>query len=406
MIDRRPAAIARCRSADDVVAALARARAERLEVTVRGGGHNVAGTAVADGALMIDLSPLRYVNVDPAARRARVGGGATWGDVDRATQAHGLAVTGGMISTTGVGGLTLGGGLGWLMGRHGLTVDNLAGAEVVLADGALVHACTNKQEELFWALRGGGGNFGVVTEFELELHPVGPEVMCLRTGAPLAQGADVLRAYRELTSDAPDLLTANASLIHDETGAPIAAILGCSLDASLELPPRFETAPMPYAQLNSLLDAAYPRGAHNYWKSAFLRELSDDAIDALVAAHAECPSPMGAIVLEHLHGAATRVPVDATAVPHREEGYNFLVTAVWTDPADTDANVAWARATYAAMEPFVQDRRYVNYLAAEEADESLVRSAFGRNYERLRQLKQRYDPENVFRHNQNIPPAR
>jgi FAD/FMN-containing dehydrogenase len=419
MIDKRPRLIARCRDTADVVAAVAYACKGSLEVSVRGGGHNVAGTAVTDGGVMIDLAPMRQVEVDPAKRIARAGGGATWGIFDQATQQHGLAVTGGMISSTGIAGLTLGGGLGWLMGQYGLSADNLVSAEVVLADGRVLGAGAEEHPDLFWGLLGGGGNFGVVTTFEYRLHPVGPVVTGIRAAYPFTAAADVLRFYRELTTDGPDALTVNAGLGHapDGSGEKVARLIGCHVGAPEEAerdlaglrrfgtPLELEIGPTEYTAINSAIDPAYPRGALNYWKSSFLRELSDDAIQAIVSAFATCASAMTSFVLENLHGAVTRVPVDATAVPHREPGYNFLITSVWLDPAASEDNVAWTRAAFEAVGPFAAQRTYSNYLAADETDEARVRSAFGPNYERLAEVKRRYDPANVFRLNQNVRPA-
>jgi FAD/FMN-containing dehydrogenase len=417
LVDKYPSLIARCRGTADIVAAVNVARDEGLELSVRGGGHNVAGRAVTDGGLMLDLSTMNAVQVDPGARTAWAQGGATWGIVDRETQRWGLAVTGGMISSTGIAGLTLGGGLGWLMGRHGLTVDNLLSAEVVVADGSVLRASADENPELFWALRGGGGNFGVVSSFVYRLHQVGPVVTGFRIAYPFSQAAEVLRCYREYTSRGPDDLTINAALTHlpDGSGARIAAVVGCHIGTaaaaerdlaplrSFGTPLAVELEPMEYTVVNSLLDPAYPRGALNYWKSSFLRELSPNAIDAIVAAFGDCPSPASAFVLENLHGQVTRVPVDATAVPHREHGYNFLITSVWHDAVATDANIAWTRQAFAAVQPFTVARRYVNYIAGDEGDES-VREAYGSNYPRLVEVKTTYDPANLFRLNQNIRP--
>jgi FAD/FMN-containing dehydrogenase len=420
MIDKRPAAIVRCRSADDVRAAVALGREHELELSIRGGGHNVAGTAVTDGGLMIDLAEMHSVEVDPIARRARVEGGVTWGELDRATQAHGLAVTGGMISSTGIAGLTLGGGLGWLMGRYGLSTDNLLAADVVTADGRLLTASEHEYPDLFWAMRGGGGNFGVVCRLGFQLHPVGRVVTAVRAAYPLAAAGDVLALYRELTTDGPDDLTMNAALLHapDGSATPLVGIVGCHIGSGSEAerdleplrglaaPVLFEIEPCEYTVVNSLLDGNYPRGALNYWKSRFLRALSEDAIASMVARFETAPSPMTSFVIENLHGAVVRVPVDATAVPLREPGYNFLITSVWLDPAATDENVAWTRAAFADLEPFTAQRRYSNYLAADEMGDDPVRAAFGPNYDRLVEVKNAYDPENVFRLNQNIKPTR
>jgi FAD/FMN-containing dehydrogenase len=418
MIDKRPALIARCRGADDIARAVLIGGEAGLELSVRGGGHNVAGRAVTDGGIMIDLSGMRSVQVDAEKGTARAQGGATWGDVDRATQRHGLAVTGGMISTTGIGGLTLGGGLGWLMGKHGLTVDSLLAAQVVTANGAALIASEAENADLFWGLRGGGGNFGAVSWFEYRLHSVGPVVTGVQLAYPFAEAAGVLELYRDVTTDGPDELTLNAGLLHapDGSGTKIAVIGGCHIgppeQAERDLLPMrsfgsplvANVGPMEYTTVNSLLDPAYPRGALNYWKSSFLRSLSDEAIETIVAAFADCPSPMSAFVLENLHGEVTRTPVHATAVPHREHGYNFLITSVWADPAATERNVEWTRAAFETVAPHTAARRYVNYIADDELGDSPVREAYGPNYARLVQLKARYDPANLFRLNQNIRP--
>jgi FAD/FMN-containing dehydrogenase len=362
---------------------------------------------------------MRAVEVAPKKRLARAEGGVTWGILDRATQEHGLAVTGGMVSSTGIAGLTLGGGLGWLMGKYGLSADNLVSAEVVLADGGVRIASAEEHADLFWALRGGGGNFGVVTRFEYRLHPVGPLVTGVRAAYPIEGAADVLRFYRELTTDGPHELTLNAGLLHapDGSGEKIAGLVGCHVgmpeEAERDLtalrrfgdPLLLEIGPTEYTAINSAIDPSYPRGALNYWKSTFLRTLSDDTIDAIAAQFATCPSPTSSFVIENLHGAVTRVPVEATAVPHREQGYNFLITSVWHDPAASDDNVAWTRAVFATLQPFAATRRYANYLAADEMGAEPVRASFGPNYERLAELKRTYDPTNLFRLNQNIKPA-
>jgi FAD/FMN-containing dehydrogenase len=418
LIDKHPSLIARCRTTADIVSAVNVARDTSIELSVRGGGHNVAGRAVTEGGLMLDLSDMRAVEVDHASRTARAQGGTTWSILDRETQRWGLAVTGGMISSTGIGGLTLGGGLGWLMGRHGLTVDNLLSCDIVVADGSVLTASADERPDLFWALRGGGGNFGVVSSFLYRLYPVGPVVTGFRVAYPFSQAAEMLRFYRDYTADGPDDLTINAALTHlpDGSGAKIAAVVGCHIgtteEAERDLAPlrsfgtplNVELGPMEYTTVNSLLDPAYPRGALNYWKSSFLHELSDEAIDAIVAAFGDCPSPASAFVLENLHGQVTRVPVDATAVPHREHGYNFLITSVWHDPSANEENIEWTREAFAAMRQFTAARRYVNYIADDEDGEGPVREAYGPNYARLAEVKGTYDRANLFRLNQNIRP--
>jgi FAD/FMN-containing dehydrogenase len=418
LIDKRPALIARCRGVADVVDAVNLARKLNLDVAVRGGGHNVAGRATVEGGLMIDLAPMRGVHVDPQTRTARAQGGVTWAELNRETQLHGLAVTGGVVSTTGIAGLTLGGGLGWLMGKFGLALDNLRSAELVTADGRLLRASKEEQPDLFWALRGGGGNYGVATSFEYQLHPVGPVVTGGLVAHPFERARDVLRFFRDVTASLPDEMTVFGGLLHapDGSGAKLAAMVTCHCGPL----PAGETAtrplrqfgapamdaigPMPYCQLNGMLDGGFPKGALNYWKSRFLAQLSDDAVDTMIECFARCPTPMGALLLEHFHGAATRVRVGDTAFPHRADGHNLLVLAQWMDPAATERCIAWARQTYADMEPFMAAGRYVNYLADDETGDPTA-AAYGPNYRRLQEIKAKYDPGNFFHVNQNIRPS-
>jgi FAD/FMN-containing dehydrogenase len=418
LVDKRPALIARCRGVADVVDAVKLARRLDLDVAVRGGGHNVAGRATVDGGLMIDLMPMKGIHVDAAARTVRAQGGVTWAELNRETQLHGLAVTGGVVSSTGIAGLTLGGGLGWLMGKHGLALDNLRSVELVTAQGEVLRAAENAHADLFWAVRGGGGNFGVVTSLEYRLHPVGPVITGGLVAHPFERSRDVLRFFRDATASLPDEHTLFAGLIHapDGSGAKLSAMVTCHCGTLAEGetavrplkqfgPPAMDAiGPMPYCQLNSMLDGAYPRGALNYWKSSFLADLSDDAIDIMVECFGRCPTPMGQMLLEHFHGAATRVKVGETAFPHRADGYNLLVLAEWMDPALTDRCIAWARETYAAMQPFMAAGRYANYLGDDETGEPAA-AAYGSNYRRLQEIKGRYDPGNFFRVNQNIRPV-
>jgi FAD/FMN-containing dehydrogenase len=419
MIDRNPGLIARCRGVGDVQAAVRAAREHQLEIAVRGGGHNVAGNAVCDNGLMIDLAGMRGVHVDPSARRARAQGGATWGDYNRETQLFGLASTGGVVSTTGVAGLTLGGGLGWLMGKQGMAVDCLRAAMMVTAAGEVVRASADEHPDLFWAIRGGGGNFGVATWLEYEVAPVGPMVTGGLVAHPFATARDVLRFYRDLTDSLPDEFSAFAGVLHapDGSGTKLAAIIVChcgDLDggrAATDPVKRFGSpaidaiGPMPYSAVNTMVDGGFPRGALNYWKSNFLAALTDQAIDGIIGQFESCPSPMSALFLEHFHGAATRVAPTATAFPHRSVGYNFLIVSEWMDPAATDVNVRWARDTYTAMSPHFASARYANYLNADEVGQTdAVAAAFGPNATRLREVKRKYDPDNVFHLNQNIRP--
>lgn len=417
LVDKRPALIARCADASDVADAIRLTRRLGLEVAVRGGGHNVAGRAAIDGGVMIDLAPMKGIRVEPENRTVRAQGGVTWGELNRATQRHGLAVTGGVVSSTGIAGLTLGGGLGWLMGKHGLALDNLVSVEFVTAEGDAIRTSKDEKADLFWAVRGGGGNFGVATSFEYRLHTVGPQVTSGLIAHPFDRARDVLRFYRESTASLPDEHVLFATLTHapDGSGMKLAAMVTCHCgplaagEKAMQPLKQFGAAvldalgPMSYCDLNSILDAGYPKGALNYWKSTFLTELSDDAIATMIECFARCPAPMGQLLLEHVHGAAARVAVEATAFPHRATGYNFLVLSQWMDPAMNDRCIAWARETYQQMEPFAAAGRYVNYLGDDEPGDP-VAAAYGPNYRRLRELKTKYDPNNFFRMNQNIRP--
>ena len=418
LIDKRPALIARCRNVADVVDAVNHARESALEVAVRGGGHNVAGRATIDGGLMIDLSLMKGIHVDPKARTARAQGGATWGEYNRETQVHGLASTGGVISTTGIGGLTLGGGLGWLLGKHGLSIDNLRSAQVVTADGKVLTASPDENTDLFWGIRGGGGNFGVATSLEFAVHPVGPIVTGGLVAHPFARAREVLAYFRDTAGSLPDEMTLFGGLIHAPDGSnnKLAGILACHCGAlpageaavkpikAFGPPVMDALGPIPYTAMNQLLDAGYPKGALNYWKSSFLSSLSDAAIDTLIDCYARVPSPMAGIIIEHAHGAMNRVGVGDTAFPHRSDGFNLLFLTQWMNPADTDRCIAWTRESYAAMKPFVGAGRYVNYLDDDESGDPMA-EAYGPNYSRLKQLKSKYDPTNFFHMNQNIRPA-
>jgi len=417
LIDKHPTLIARCLGTADVVDAIALARESGLEISVRGGGHNVAGRAVTDGGLMIDLAEMKGMHVDPSARTIRAQAGVTWGEFNRETALHGLAVTGGQVSTTGIAGFTLGGGLGWLMGVYGLAADNLLAVELVTASGDVLNVNAETNPDLFWALRGGGGNFGVATSFEFQLHPV-TEIVGGLIAHPIDAAGDVLRFYRDFTQTVSDELTVHCVLAHapDGSGMKIAAMALCHAgtaeEAEAEIAPirafgspvMEHLGPMPYPMVNAMLDAGYPRGALNYWKSNFISELSDSLIDEVVTRFATTPSPMNAILFEHYHGAVTRVAPTDTAVPHRTAGYNMLLPSVWLDPADTEANIAWTRETYDAFRPSFAEGRWLNYLGDDEQI-GAVRAAYGPNYERLSQIKRTYDPDNVFHLNQNIEPA-
>ena len=415
MIDLSPGLIVRCAEVADVVRAVEFARLNRLLVAVRGGGHNAAGLSSCDGGLVIDLSPMRRVDVDPARRTARVQGGALWRDVDAATQAHGLATTGGLVSTTGVGGLTLGGGLGWLMRRFGLACDNLLSVEIVTADGQVRTASATDHPDLFWGVRGGGGNFGVVTSLEYRLYPLS-EVYGGMIVHPFDRAAEVLRAYREATRTAPDELTVFCAFLTGPDGAKVVATPLCYLGSAEQGaalvrplrevgPPAVDTVgTMPYVALQQMLDEGFPAGQQVYWRSDFLDALADDVIDTVIARYAEVTSPISTVILEHLGGAVARVGRDETAFDHRDAEYNLAVVSRWLEPAEKERHVAWTRELCDAVRPHARGV-YVNYLGVEEGAER-VRAAYGpEKYARLAAVKRAYDPTNLFRLNQNIPPA-
>jgi FAD/FMN-containing dehydrogenase len=414
MVDKRPAMIVRCAGTADVIRGVDFARTHDLLLSVHGGGHSVAGNAVADGGLMLDLSPMKGIRVDPARRTAHAEAGLTLGEFDHETQAFGLATTLGVVSVTGIAGLTLGGGLGWLSGKYGLACDNLLSTDVVTADGRLLTASDEENEDLFWGIRGGGGNFGVVTSFEYELHPVGP-VLGGGLRYPASQARDFLRFYHEFASTCPDELSTAASLGQAPDGSVVAGVAVCysgpiesgervlhplrtfgsPLDDSIQ--------PMPYQTLQSAPDAGFPLGRHHYWKSSYLKHLSDEAIEVMLGFVAEMPSPLSGVGLQQMHGAASRVDPAATAFPHRDEHYDFLILSQWTDPSDSEENARWTRAFFEAMEPFFERGVYVNNLGEEGEDR--VKEAYGENYERLVTLKDKYDPTNLFRLNQNVRPT-
>ena len=416
LIDKRPALIARCRTVPDIVDAVTTGREQGTEISVRGGGHNVAGLAVTDGGLMIDLAPMKGIRVDPARRTIWAQGGVTWKELNRAAACHGLATTGGVVSSTGIAGLTLGGGEGWLMGKYGLTVDNLLAVEVVTADGQVVMASAEHNQDLFWALRGGGGNFGVATSFEYQAHPVAT-IYGGMVAHPVSRAREVFGFYRDLTQGAPDELTVYMSLFAN-SDAPddiMLAIAAChcgdpaTAEADLKPlrqfgPPATDLIqPMPYPVINTLSDGGYPRGAFNYWKSAFLSELSDAALEIMVDAMRRCPSPMSGLGIVPYLGAVARVDTAATAFAHRAPGYSLLIVSQWTDQRETQQNIAWARETFEALRPCMTDRSYVNNLTAEDGQK--VHEVWGANYRRLVTVKRRHDPDNVFRLNHNIDPS-
>jgi FAD/FMN-containing dehydrogenase len=366
---------------------------------------------------MIDLAEMKGMYVDPEASTIRAQGGVIWSEFNRETAVHGLAVTGGAISTTGIAGLTLGGGLGWLMGIHGLAADNLLSVELVNAEGTVLNVTAESDPDLFWALRGGGGNFGVATSLEYRLHPLS-EVVGGLVAHPFEAARDVLRFYREFTQSVPDELTVFGGLVYapGSSDLRLAALVVCHAgpaeQAQKDLAPlrefgqplMVELGPMPYAVMNTLLDDGFPRGALNYWKSSFVESLDDELIDLAIERFETTPSPLNAMLFEHFHGAVTRVGVSDTAVPHREAGYNLVMPSVWLDAADTEANIAWTRATFDLFSPYFAERRWLNYFSDDDGADA-VRAAYGPNYDRLVELKRRYDPENAFHLNHNIDPV-
>jgi FAD/FMN-containing dehydrogenase len=425
MIDRSPALIARCATAGDVVAAVNFARDHRLPLSVYGGGHGVTGSAVCDDGLCIDLRPMKAVAVDPATSRVRAEAGLTWGELDAATQAHGLAVTGGRVSTTGIGGLALGSGSGWLERKLGFTCDNLARAEVVTADGRQLIASEAEHPDLFWALRGGGGNFGIVTAFHFQLHQIGPVVLGGLLIYPARMADQVVRSWRNFMLDAPDEVgTALAFITAPDLdvipkalrGQPVVGIVVCYsgdiedgpevLRSLLNLgPPAANLVqPMPYVAVQQLIDPSNPKGMLNYWTADFLSELPDQAVEKLVELATQPISPLSEVILLPGGGALSRVAEDATAFGNRQAPWNIHYLSMWADAADTNRNIAHTRRLSQAMKPWATGLAYLNFLGDEGQER--IAAAFGPDkYRRLQYLKARYDPTNMFRHNQNIPPA-
>jgi FAD/FMN-containing dehydrogenase len=413
MIDRKPSTIVRPTSIADVIQSVRFARGRGIAASVRGGGHSVAGKAVADGAMMIDLSLMKDVQVNPGRRTALVQGGATWREFDRESDRYGLATTGGVISSTGVCGLTLGGGLGWLMGKHGLSCDNVISADLVNADGNHVSVNATENEDLFWAIRGGGGNFGIVTALEFRLHDLGP----VHGGVvlyPRPLAFDLLRQYRDLTLNAPDELTAYAALLVGH-GQPMAAIALChsgSKEDGATACRQFQLPVSPavdmmgekkYTEIQTMLDFTAPAGMHYYFKCPFLCELTDDAIRTIVDYAEQMPTEQSLVVLEHMHGAASRVPVAHTAFGLRRVHYSVNIMPSWSDPAMAEKCIDWAKGLASVLNRFGASDAYVNYLGDEGP--SAIKASYGANYGKLARLKKKYDPDNFFRFNQNIPPA-
>lgn len=413
MIDRKPVVIVRCLNSDDVIHAVKFAREHNLLISVRGGGHNVSGSAVCDGGIMIDLSLMKTVKVHQADKVAEVETGATWGDFDRATQQYGMATTGGVISTTGVAGLTLGGGVGWLVRKYGMSCDNLIEAQVVTSDGNLIKASLQQNADLLWGLRGGGGNFGIVTSMKLRIY----EASTMLGGMiiyPREKAKEVFQFYSEFIKTAPNDITLYCALLTSPDGIPIVAIIGCYFgdiekgetvikplrDFGTPVADLFQ--PIPYLQMQSLLDAGFPHGNRYYWKSGFIKDLSDEAIDIIINHMASIPSPYSASMLEYYGGAAACEPEGGTAYPHRQLQFNLVIVSNWPDKQEDEKNIAWTRNIWEAMQPFLSNKVYVNALGVEGQER--IKEAYGENYQRLVALKRKYDPNNVFRMNQNILP--
>jgi FAD/FMN-containing dehydrogenase len=423
MIERRPALIARCTGTADVIRAVKFAKDHDLRVSVRSGGHNIAGNALCDGGWVIDLSQLKGIRVDPKRKTATAGPGVTLGDFDHETQAFGLATPLGINSTTGIAGLTLGGGFGWLSRRYGLTVDNLLSADVVTADGELVTASEKKEPDLFWGVRGGGGNLGIVTSFEYRLHKLGPEVLAGLIVYRLADAEAVIRNYREFVAQAPEELTCWIVLrkapplpflppaIHGKEVIVLAFLYAAGVRKGKQVikplrefraPVGEMVMPLPYVGWQQAFDPLLTPGARNYWKSHNFRELSDGAVKVMLDYAGRFPSPDSEIFVAHLGGAVNRVPVDATAYPHRDAIFVMNVHTRWDSPGQDGSCASWARAFFDATAPFATGGVYVNFISE---GEDRVRAAYGANYQRLAQLKRRYDPANMFSSNQNVKPA-
>ncbi len=428
MIDKRPAIIAQCRTTEDVVSAVKFARARNLPISIRGGGHNVAGHAVCDDGMMIDLSMMREVTIDVQRNLATVEGGALWRDVDAASQIHGLATPGGLISDTGVAGLTLSGGIGWLRAKHGLSIDNLIAADVVTADGRLLHASDNENADLLWALKGGGGNFGVVVRFTFKLHPIGPEVMFAAPIYLLDDGPGPIRAWRDFLAKHNDCVGSLCEFstaggedfpeqFHGKRVYTLASVYnGDAAEGEALLQPLRELGPlvtdfsgrMNYVDLQQLFDTLMPAGEYRcYWKARYLTELPDDMIDLAIKNAASAPSDNSISSLWNFGGATASVGTDETAFGDRSMGWMYSLDGVWANSADDKANIAWSRDGWSSASPFGdRDRVYLNFPGRGEEGENMVRASYGTNYPRLVEIKTKYDPENRFRFNQNIPPQR
>lgn len=426
MIDKRPALIARCTGTADVVSAVTFARQSGLPLAVKGGGHNVAGNALCDDGLVIDLSLMRGIHVDPERRRARVQAGATWGDLDHETQLYGLMAPGGVVSSTGIAGFTLSGGMALSRRKWGLACDNLASVEVVTADGQVITASESSNPDLFWAVRGGGGNFGIVTSFEFQLHPLGPEFYVAAPIYALAEAGKVIRGWRRLMERAPDEITSDVIFwsmpaIHgvpsELVGTPIVIVAawftGPVAEAERVLAPmRMLGTPVwdlshaaPYADIQSAFDPFFPNTQRYYWKSLFADALSDEVIDATIALAEEKPTPQTLFGLRALGGAMSRVPETATAYGNRAALYNLSIDTTWLDPADDRRMIDWTRAAWSRMHELTRGGVYLNFAGLGEDNAALARAGYGDNYARLAEIKRRYDPTNLFRGNINVPPA-
>ncbi|TRC76112.1 FAD-binding oxidoreductase [Mesorhizobium sp. WSM4307] len=414
-IDKKPAMIAYCADAQDVVEAVTFARSSALPVAVRSGGHNVAGLSVCDGGMVIDLSRMKRIDVDPVRRTARAEAGLDLGEFDRATQAHGLATTMGVNSDTGIAGLTLGGGFGKLGRKYGLTCDNLIAAEVVTAEGQILRASAIEHPDLFWGLRGGGGNFGIVTAFEYQLHAIGTSLLVASALHPYDQARGAMQFYDEFARNAADEVNVDAALVTLPSGDRFFSIAGSYVgsqhDGELALSPivkfgspvETRLATVPYLEIQSGGDALFPRGRRYYWKAQFLRQISIGAIDALLDAYARAPNTSSLLVFQHVGGAIARVPIADSPYANRDAAFDCFPIAIWNDPADDDANMGWARELWSALRPYSTGGVYANNLGDEGEDR--VRDAYGENYARLVALKDKYDPTNFFRLNQNIKPT-
>lgn len=424
MIDKHPAVIVRCAGVADVMASVKFARSHGILTSVRGTGHNVAGISLCDDGLVIDLSVMKGIHVNPAKRTVRVEPGVTWGEVNHDLQAFGLAATGGYVGSTGVGGLTLGGGLGWMVRKHGCALDNLLSVDVVTAEGEFLTASATDNPDLFWGIRGGGGNFGIVTSFEFQVYSAGT-VLAGLVLHPLSKGREAMRFWRTYEETAPEEMSNSIVVFTASPELPVPDVLrreaivaiggvwvGPMEEGERVLRPLREFGPpaadiyqpMPYSAAQTMADFLWPKGLYSYWKSSFLKSLSDGALDTILDFYAKTPSPRTVVVVEHDGDSAwSRVPENATSFGHRNWPYNMVVTTMWTDSKDSDANIQWTRAFMEAMKPFLAEAAYVNYLG--DLDDEGVRNAYGKKYERLAALKEKYDPTNFFRINQNIKPS-